>query len=85
MASVGTQATVYGVLGLVIGIPLGIVVGRVAWSRIAGRAGFDVVPVLPMWFVAAVVLGALALVNLLAWFPGRRAARLQPAVVLRSE
>ena len=60
-------------------------VGRVAWSRIAGRAGFDVVPVLPWWFVAAVVLGALLAVNAVAWFPARRAARMQPAAVLRSE
>jgi len=61
-----------------------LVVGRVAWSRIAGRAGFDVVSVLP-WHVAADVLGALVAVNAVAWFPARRAARLQPATVLRSE
>jgi ABC-type antimicrobial peptide transport system permease subunit len=85
MSSVAVQATLYGALGLLIGVPVGFVVGRAAWSEIAGSAGFDVVPVLRWWFVAAVVIGTLVAANAVAWLPARRAARLHPAVVLRSE
>jgi predicted lysophospholipase L1 biosynthesis ABC-type transport system permease subunit len=83
--SVATQATLCGLVGLVIGIPVGVLVGRAAWSRIAGRSGFAVVPVVPIAVLAAVVLGTLVIVNVVAWWPARRAARLRPAVVLRSE
>jgi hypothetical protein len=85
MLSVATQATVYGAFGLLVGIPVGLVVGRATWSRIAGRAGFDVVTIVTPGFVAAVVVATVLVVNLVASFPARRAARLRPAVVLRSE
>jgi ABC-type lipoprotein release transport system permease subunit len=83
--AVATQATAYAVVGLVIGIPLGVLVGRAAWSRIAGRSGFEVVSVVPLAIVALVVVATLVIVNVVAWFPARRAARVRPAVVLRSE
>jgi ABC-type lipoprotein release transport system permease subunit len=85
MGTVGAQATVYAALGLLAGVPVGYAVGRAAWSEIADSAGFDVVAILPWWFVAVVVVGTLLAANAVAWFPGRRAARLRPAVVLRSE
>jgi ABC-type lipoprotein release transport system permease subunit len=76
---------VYAALGLLAGVPVGYAVGRAAWSEIADSAGFDVVAILPWWFVAVVVVGTLLAANAVAWFPGRRAARPRPAVVLRSE
>ena len=39
---------------------------------------------LPVGFTAVAVLGALAIVNLVALIPGRSAARTRPAVALRS-
>jgi hypothetical protein len=83
--SVAVQATAYGLLGLVLGVPLGVIVGRAAWARIADHSGFAVRPAVSVGIAALVVVGALVLVNVVAWFPGRRAARLRPAVVLRSE
>jgi len=83
--SVATEATVYAAFGLLVGAPIGFVVGRAAWDEIAGSSGFDVVAVLPWWFLAVVIVGTLAATNAVAWFPARRAARLRPATVLRSE
>jgi ABC-type lipoprotein release transport system permease subunit len=42
-------------------------------------------PILSLLIAAVVVVGTLVAVNAVAWFPARRAARLQAAVVLRSE
>jgi hypothetical protein len=84
-ASIAWQATTIGALALVIGIPLGLVAGRVGWTLLARELGAVAEPV---WPVAALVLAVpvtLLLVNLLAYFPGRIAARTRPAVVLRSE
>ena len=58
---------------------------RAVWEEIAGSTGFDAVPVLHWWFIVLVVVGTLAIGNAVAWFPGRRAAHLRPATVLRSE
>jgi ABC-type antimicrobial peptide transport system permease subunit len=83
--SVAVQATAYGLLGLVLGGPLGVVIGRATWSRIADHSGFAVRPVVSLVVAAIVVAGTLVVVNAVAWLPARRAARLRPAVVLRSE
>jgi hypothetical protein len=83
--TVATQATVYALVGLVVGIPLGVIVGRATWDRIAGEAGLAVVPIVSLAALAAVVLGTILIANVVAWAPARRAARLRPAVVLRSE
>ena len=79
------QATILGVIGVVLGIPLGIAVGRVTWRSVADAT--------PMVYVAPLALTAvllafpvtLVLANLIATLPGRRAARLRPAEVLRAE
>jgi ABC-type antimicrobial peptide transport system permease subunit len=83
--SVAVQATAYGVLGLALGIPLGVIVGRATWHRIASHSGVAVRPIASLLIAGAVVAGTLIVINLVAWFPARRAARMQPAVVLRSE
>ena len=83
--SIAWQATTIGVLALLVGIPLGLVLGRVGWTLLAHDLGAVAEPV---WPVAATLLAVpvtLALVNLLAFVPGRLAARTRPAVVLRSE
>jgi hypothetical protein len=79
------QATTVGLVGLVIGLPLGIATGRYAW-RIVARAT-PLVYVAPIAAVAALVAipATMAVVNALAALPARRAARLRPAQILRTE
>jgi ABC-type lipoprotein release transport system permease subunit len=84
-AAVAWQATTLAGIGVIVGVPLGIVVGRVAWQLVADDLGVGdttSVPVLRLVVVAAL---AIVLANLIAWFPARSAARTRPAIVLRSE
>jgi hypothetical protein len=80
------QATVIAVLALVIGIPVGIVVARPAWAAAARSVGVgdDLAAYRPLDLV--VLVSTVLLVSLvLAAVPARLAARLRPAVILRTE
>lgn len=84
-STVAWQATTVGVLTLLIGVPLGIVLGRWGWSALANDLGAVAEPIVPVVVVLVAIPVVLALVNLVAFVPGRMAARLRPAVVLRAE
>jgi hypothetical protein len=84
-ATVATQATVLGAIGLLLGMPLGVIVGRAVWKAVATGAGFASIATVPVAGLVGLVLATLVIVNLIAVVPARRAARLRPAVVLRSE
>lgn len=82
--SVLWQATVGTIGALAFGVPIGVVVGRGAWSALAASMGVAPNPAIPvsLWAgVAAVVV----LAHAAAILPARSAARLRPAVALRSE
>ena len=84
-ATVATQATVLGAIGLLLGLPLGVVIGRAVWKAVASGAGLASIVMIPGAALVGVALATLVIVNLIAVVPARRAARLRPAVVLRSE
>ena len=80
-----TQATVLAVIGLALGIPLGLAVGRAVWRIVADftpLAYHSPLAVLPLVLIVPVTLLA---ANLLAAWPGHRAARLRPGRILREE
>ena len=70
-------------MGVLIGLPLGIVAGRVAWRGVA--SGIGVVPTaeVPVVWVTALAAAVVALTLLAAVVPGRLAARTSPALALR--
>jgi len=80
-----TQASLLAVIGLALGIPLGLAVGRAIWRIVANFT--------PLAYHSPLAVGALALIvpvtllaaNLLAVWPGYRAARLRPGRILRDE
>ena len=79
------QAIAMGVVTLGIGIPAGLILGRVTWSAIAGPANVLVrLDVAPLAF-AAMALAAIALLVGAAIWPGRQASRLRPIDMVRSE
>jgi ABC-type lipoprotein release transport system permease subunit len=80
-----TQATVLALVGLVFGVPLGLAIGRTVWRAVADTTPIQYVPPLAVWAFLLVGPGALLIANLLAAWPGHRAARLRIAHVLRTE
>ena len=70
---------------IVIGIPLGVLIGRVVWKRVTDGVGAVDLVSIPWLAFAAVPALTLGAVTVAAWIVGRRAATLVPAVVLRSE
>ncbi len=83
-AVVAWQATSFALLALLVGLPVGIVGGRLAWSAIASWIGSASPAVVPL-AVALIVPGTLVAANAISAWPGWRAARIHPASVIRSE
>jgi hypothetical protein len=65
--------------------PLGIVVGRWVWILFAHQLGIAPRPAVPLFTFVVLAAAALVIANVVAILPGRAAARVQPALVLRSE
>jgi len=73
------------VLGLVLGVPLGLAIGRTVWREVAHYTPLQYVSPFAIWVMLLIAPGALLVANLLAAWPGRRAARLHIAHILRTE
>ncbi len=84
-ATVAWHATVVAGVGLALGIPLGLAVGRFLWARVADELGVGTEPTWPLVAILVSIPAALLAVNLIATVPARAAARTRPAAVLRSE
>jgi predicted lysophospholipase L1 biosynthesis ABC-type transport system permease subunit len=84
-ATVACQATVAAITGVIVGIPLGIVIGRELWTLFAHNLNAVPDPSVPAVPVTIVALGALVFANLVAALPGRSAARTPTALVMRAE
>ncbi len=83
--AVAWQASVAATVGIIVGVPAGIALGRWLWSLFA-RAIYAVPqPSVPVVEIVLVALGALVLANAVAAIPGRIAARTSTAHVLRAE
>lgn len=83
-ATVAWQATTLGAVGLVLGIPIGIILGRLLWQAVANGLGVSPEVTTPALWLLVSVPCVLVLVNLIAFVPARSAARTRPAVALRS-
>ncbi len=76
---------VFVLAALTVGIPIGLVVGRVIWQVYAGNLGVVPDPVVAPEEIVALVLSTLLLAFLVGTAAARRQARTRPATLLRTE
>ena len=84
-STVGWHASLLAVAALVVGLPLGVVVGRVTWAIIGDRLGLTASPVTPLAALVVVTAVVLVVANIAAAVPGVIAARIAPSTTLRTE
>lgn len=83
--TITTQAGTLMAFGLLAGIPLGLVAGRVAWQLLASSIGVASDPTFPGIAVVALVPAAALAAVLLGGLPARAAARIAAGQALRAE
>jgi len=79
------QAGTVAVVGLVIGIPLGVILGRLSWEWVADATPLVFSPPVAIVVILLAIPATIVVANLLAAGPARHAARTRPAGVLRAE
>jgi putative ABC transport system permease protein len=84
-ATVAWQATALALVGVVVGVPVGTVLGRWVWSAFAKNIGAVPVSVVEVWLLFLIVLGILVAANLLALAPAFAARRSRPQQLLRTQ
>jgi ABC-type antimicrobial peptide transport system permease subunit len=80
-----SQASVIATIGLVVGIPLGVVIGRWGWSAVTTRVPLVDIPPLSLLVIVLAIPVVLVASNAVAIWPARRVAGAKPAEALRSE
>jgi ABC-type lipoprotein release transport system permease subunit len=80
-----TQAATIVLIGVIVGIPLGLLVGDRIWTVLATGAHVIVETIAPEGAVAGFILVIVALSAVVAVGPAWRTARLRPGEVLRAE
>ena len=83
VATVSWQATTLALVGVVVGVPLGLIVGRAVWNAFANNLGVVPVTVLPTLVVAAIAVGVLVGANVIAIAPAWVATRSKAGELLR--
>jgi putative ABC transport system permease protein len=84
-AAVGWQATTVAVVGIVVGVPLGIVAGVAVWRGFATNLGAVPFSTVPIWVIGVLSAGVLVAANLLAIAPAVVARRSRSAQLLRTQ
>jgi hypothetical protein len=83
--SVWWHTAIITLVALVVGVPLGIAVGRAVWRDFAGSLGAVPDTVVATWSIVAVAAGTFAVASVLAIGPAVVASPSRRASLLRSE
>lgn len=84
-AVIAWQSTIVVAIGVVVGVPVGIVAGRASWDLFARTINAVPRATVPTPAIVLVVVGSLVLANIVAAIPGLQAARTRPALLLHAE
>jgi ABC-type lipoprotein release transport system permease subunit len=79
------MVTIIGGVALAIGLPLGVVAGRMAFNVYARRLGAPPEPAIAPWGLAGLVPVLLVTAYLVSLWPGWRASKVTAASVLHAE
>ncbi|MDQ6696302.1 MAG: hypothetical protein M3Z46_02445 [Actinomycetota bacterium] len=82
---VGSHSTSVGLVGLLLGVPFGLAIGRLAWGWVTDEVPLVYVSPVALAALLVTIPATLLVANLIAALPGHRAARLTAAEVLRTE
>jgi len=82
--AIAWQATTLALIGIIVGVPLGVVVGRAIWKAFANNLGAVPVSVVPIWLLGVLAAGVIVVANLLAIGPALVATRSKPARLLQA-
>jgi hypothetical protein len=84
-AAVCWQATTVAAIGIVVGVPFGIIAGRLVWNAFATNLGVVPAVVVPLWALVLLGTGVVVVANVLAAGPAYVSARARAGVLLRTE
>jgi putative ABC transport system permease protein len=79
------QITTLTGIALAAGLPLGVAAGRWTWALFAYGLGISADAITPLKVLAVMVPAVILLANAVAFWPGRKTARLSPAGILGAE
>jgi len=83
--AVMVQATFLAVAACALGIPIGLLLGRIAWAEIAANLYVVPRPIAPAPHVVLLAVLLAGVANLASVVPAMRAIRLRPATVLHTD
>jgi ABC-type lipoprotein release transport system permease subunit len=84
VSSMSCQATTLTIVGIVVGMPIGVIVGRATWTLFARQLGVVPVAVVPVWLLGVLAAGIVVTANLLALGPAVAATRIKTQTLLQS-
>jgi ABC-type lipoprotein release transport system permease subunit len=82
---VTAQSATMAAIGLIVGVPLGVVIGRTVWRAVAEGLGVVSTPVVPVGLLAVMVPVSITAAVAVAWYPARLAGRGVALDALRAE
>ena len=82
--AVSWQATTLAVVGIIIGVPIGLIAGRATWDLFASHLGVVPRSVVPVWLIALLAVGVIVVANGLAVGPALAATRSKAGKLLET-
>ncbi len=82
--AVSWQATTLAVVGIIIGVPIGLIAGRATWDLFASHLGVVPLSVVPIWLIVALAVGVIVVANVLAVGPALAATRSRAGKLLET-
>jgi hypothetical protein len=84
VSTVAWQAATLALVGIVVGVPLGVILGKTVWNAFADNLGVVPVAIVPVLLVVILAASVVVVANIIAIAPALVATRSKPVDLLRS-